>query len=84
MNSSEVKGALQLVMGRTWEFGEVGTRLNILSEANVNYLIQHCEVESLTGTGISTISNIAVIQKLTFVRQMNFCVKHKNRIFFPL
>lgn len=54
-------GALQLVMGRSQESGDVGASLNILSEANVNYLIQHYGVESLIGTGIGTFSNIAII-----------------------
>lgn len=54
-------GALQLVMGRIGEFEEVGTSLNILSEANGNYLIQHYGVESLTGIEISTFSNFVII-----------------------
>lgn len=77
-------GALQLVMGRSWEFGEVGTSLNILSEANVNYLIQHYGVEILTGTEISTFSIIAIIWKLTFVGQMNFLVSNIKIGFFPV
>jgi len=78
MNSSEVTGALQLMMSRIWVFGEVGTCLNILSEANMNYLIQHYGTESLTGTTIATFSNITIIKKLTFVGQMNFCVSNIN------
>lgn len=75
MNSSEVTGTLQLMMSRIWEFGEVGTCLNILSEANMNYLIQHYGTESLTGTTVGTFSNITII-KLTFVGQINFCVSN--------
>lgn len=76
MNSSEVTGTLQLMMSRIWEFGEVGTHLNILSEANMNYLIQHYGTESLTGATIGTFSNITLIKKLTFVGQMNFFVSN--------
>lgn len=62
MNSTnQVMGALQSMMGRTWEFGEAGTSLNILSEANVNYLIQHYGVESLTRAEISKFNKTVII-----------------------
>lgn len=54
-------GTLQLLIDRSWEFGEVGTSLNILSEAKVIYLSQRDGVESLTGTEISTFSNSVII-----------------------